>query len=142
MNSGFFVAGLGFLSLAAVLFASHRPRSERTGGVLLAVAGVALLVDSAYTTDIEGAAATFHGAVHGVAGVVFFLAAPVGILLVSWASGKRRFGYTLAAICTAGLSIALDGGRGLGADGLVERLMILAVFTATILTAARVYRES
>ena len=142
MNAGFFVAGLGFISLAAILVVSHRVRSERVGGASLAAAGLALLINSVYTTDVEGAEATFHGAVHALGGVVFFLSAPIGLLLVSWGFGRRRFRYTLAAVGLAALFVAIGGGLALDATGLAERFMILAVFGATILTAVRVYRES
>jgi hypothetical membrane protein len=142
MNSGFFVAGAGFVSLGAVLAVSHRGRTQRAGGALLVLAGAMLIVSSFNATDIEGAAATFHGAVHNAAGVTFFLAAPAGAVLAGKGFGRLWFACALAAFGAAGLALAVNAAIGLGAAAFVERLAILATFGSAVLTAAKVYRES
>lgn len=142
MNSGFFLAGVGFVSLGTVLAFSHRVRLQRAGGALLITAGVALLLSSVNATDIEGTTATVHGTIHGIVGVLFFLSAPIGLLMASRGFGTRWTAYTLAAFGVALLSLILDSALGVGAAGLAERVVILVTFGSAILTALRTYRES
>ncbi|MDG6988788.1 MAG: DUF998 domain-containing protein [Nitrososphaerota archaeon] len=142
MDSGFFAAGLGFASLGAVLAVSHRERAQRAGGALLVLAGAMLIVNAFNATDVEGAAATFHGTVHNMAGATFFLTAPIGLVLAGRGFGPSWFAFVLAAFAAAALSLAVDSAMGLGAAGLVERLVILVTFGSAVLTAAKVYRES
>ena len=141
MNSGFFLAGVGVLCMALVVVPSGR-RDERVGGVLLALAGLALVTNAFFQTDLEGAAATLHGTVHALAGVVFFIMAPVGLLLVNHGLGRRRFFFTLGAFAAVVAALALDGILGLNASGLAERVAILAIFSSLILTSLAVLRES
>ena len=142
MNSGFLLAGLGVLSLGGVLATGDRGRTERTGGALLFVSGLALVLNSAFATDIEGSAQTFHGDVHALAGVLFFIAASLGVLLVSRGFGRSWFRSVSLGLVVAATFLALDGVLGLDASGLGERVAILVIFSSTILIAARVYRES
>jgi hypothetical protein len=142
MNSGFFLAGIGMLSLCTVLSLSAGGRGERGGGVLLLPAGVSLILNSVFATDIEGAPQTFHGLVHGLAGVVFFLCASVGLLLVSGGLGRRRFLVAVAAFGAAAMVVALNGALGLDATGLAERVAILVIFSAAILTSIRTFGQS
>ncbi len=142
MNSGFLLAGVGVVSLSVAVLASDRPRAQRTGGALLLPAGLALATDAFFQTDLEGAARTLHGTIHGLGGFVFFVASPVGLLLVNRGFGRIRFGLTLAAFVLGAAFLALDGSLGLNAAGLAERVMILFVFASLILTAARVYAEA
>ena len=142
MNSGFFLAGGGVLSLAIAIFASGASRVTKSGAALLLPAGVALLLSGFFQTDLEGAVSTFHGAVHNFAGVVFFISSPVGLTLVSKGIGLRRFAIAVAAF-VAGLAFAVaNSAMGLNATGLAERVVILFVFSSLILTAAELLRES
>ena len=142
MNSGFLLAGLGVFSLALVLAFSQRRRVVRVGGALLAPSGAALVAAGLYRADIEGAAATFHGLAHDVAGAAFFLVTPVALLLIARGFGRTWFRLTLSSLAVAVAAVVANGALGLGATGLAERAVILVVFTSIILTAARVYRES
>ena len=142
MNSGFLFAGIGVLSLGAVLVISAGGRAEKAGGALLLPGGVCLVLGSFFATDIEGAAQTFHGLVHGLAGVGFFLTASVGLLLVSSAFGRGRFLLTLAAFVAAAAVLALNSSLGLDATGLTERVAILVIFSTAILTSLRTFGQS
>ena len=140
MNSGFFLAGAGILCMALTVISSRRRRGERVGGVLLVLSGIALVANAFFQTDLEGAAATPHGTVHALAGVVFFIIAPVGLLLVNRGLGRRRFFWTLGAFAAVVAVLAFDGIFGLNASGLAERVAILAIFSSLILTSMAVLR--
>ncbi len=142
MNAGFFLAGVGMLSLAVVTMTSNLRRSARVGGALLLPGGVALILNAFYQTDLEGAARTFHGLVHGLGGAVFFFTAPVALLLISAALGRRRFALTLGAFLAVVVALILNSAMALNASGLAERFLIGAVFSSAILTAFRTLRES
>jgi hypothetical membrane protein len=142
MDSGFFLAGVGMVGLAATLVLSQRRRTLRAGGALMVVSGVALVFDSFFATDIEGSPATTHGTVHAFAGVVFFIVAALALVLVSRGFGKRWFVSVSSGLLVAVAFLALDGALALNASGLGERIAILVIFTSTILTAAKAYGES
>ena len=140
MNAGFLLAGAGVVSLAVVEL-SEPGLQTKAGGLLLVLAGLALVVSGLNQTDIEGAAATFHGQVHNVAGVVFFLTSPVAVVLSSSRFGRRWFAVALSAVAGAAAFVVADGVLELGATGLAERLVILVVFASLILTSARLLTE-
>jgi hypothetical membrane protein len=140
MNSGFFLAGVGMLSLAVAVFTTSMGRAEKAGAAFLILAGIDLLVDSFFSTDIEGAAATLHGTVHAVAGVAFFISASIGILLVTEGLGRRGFVVTTLAVAVGLVFLILNVALSLDANGLAERIIILVVFTSSIATSVRVYR--
>ncbi len=142
MNSGFFLAGVGMLSLAVATMTSNLRRSAKVGGALLLPGGVALIMNAFYQTDVEGAARTFHGLVHGLGGAVFFFTAPVGLLLISAALGRRRFAFTLAAFVAVIVAFILDSVLALNASGLAERFLIGVAFSSAVLTAYRLLRET
>ena len=142
MNSGFFLAGAGVLSLAVAVLASGGSRVQKVGAALLIPAGIAALFSGAFQTDLEGAASTFHGAVHNLGGVVFFLTSPVGLTLISSRMGRRRLVITVAAFVTCLAVVVANGALSLDATGLAERVVILFVFGSIILTAARLFREA
>ena len=141
MNSGFFLGGAGVLSLAVAAISSGDSRAQKAGAACLLPAGLALLFSGFFQTDLEGAASTFHGAVHNAAGVVFFLASPVGLTLISKGMGRRKFAVTLAAFVAGLAFVVADGSMGLNATGLAERLVILFVFGSMLLTAAKLLKK-
>ena len=142
MNSGFLAAGIGILSLAAVGLLRLERRSARAGFALLVPAGAALVLNAFYSTDIEGAARTVHGTIHGLGGVLFFLTAPVALLLVGYGLGRKRFALTLLAVALGASSLVLDSAMALDAAGLAERILILVVFSCMILTALKILSEA
>ena len=54
MNAGFLAAGVGVISLAAVMVLSERSRVVKAGGALFVPAGLALAVDAFYQADVGG----------------------------------------------------------------------------------------
>jgi len=142
MNAGFLVAGIGTLSLAAAGLHSLEGRSGRVGSALFVPAGVALILNAFYNTDIEGAVTTVHGTIHGFGGVVFFLTTPIALLLVGYGFGRKRFALTLLAVAVGPGALALDSVLALDATGLAERVVILVVFSCMILTSLKILRES
>jgi hypothetical membrane protein len=142
MDSGFFLAGVGMVGLALTLALSQRRRTVRAGGALMVVSGLSLVIDSFFATDVEGAPATMHGTVHGFAGAVFFLVSALALVLVSRGFGRRWFASVSSGLVIAVAFLALDGALALNAAGFGERIAILVIFSSTIFTALRVYRES
>ncbi|MDE1852687.1 MAG: DUF998 domain-containing protein [Thaumarchaeota archaeon] len=142
MNSGFFLAGVGVISLGWAAFSSADRRSQRIGSVLLFPAGLALVVNAFNPTDIEGAVRTLHGTIHGFGGAVFFFTAPAALLLVTYGLGRRGFFVSLLAFAVAVVLLALDTPLSLNAAGLAERVAILVIFTSAILTSVRILRRT
>ena len=142
MNSGFFVAGVGMAGLAGTLVFSQEGRALRSGGALMLVSGAALIFDSLFATDIEGAPSTFHGDVHSVAGVAFFLLASLAVILISRGIGRNWFVSVSLGLLAALVFLALDGIFALDAGGLGERVVILVVFSSTIMIAVQRYRQT
>ena len=142
MNFGFFVAGIGVLCLATAVVSSGRRPVERVGGALLFPSGLALTLNAFFQTDLEGAARTLHGTIHGLGGIVFFFTAPLGLLLISYGLGRRRFGATLVAFVAAAVVLALNGAFSMDAAGLSERIVILVIFTSLIATSLTIFRQA
>ena len=141
MNSGFFLAGAGVIALALTILTSRGTRAQKTGAACLLPAGLALLLSGSFQTDLEGAVPTFHGAVHNIAGVVFFLVSPVGLILISKGFGRLWLVVTAVAFASGLLFAVANSSIGLNATGLSERVVILFLFASMILTSVRVYRE-
>ncbi|MDG6985164.1 MAG: DUF998 domain-containing protein [Nitrososphaerota archaeon] len=139
MDSGFLLAGIGFCSLALMALLSGAARGARAGAALLLPAGLALVLSAFFATDVEGAAPTFHGTVHNVAGVVFFVIAPLGLLLVNRGIGRERFRIILLALALTVVALSLNGALALNVTGLVERMLVLVVFSSAVLTAKSLY---
>lgn len=142
MNSGFFLAGVGIIALALAVLTSGGTRAQKIGAACLLPSGLALLLSGFFQTDVEGAVPTFHGAVHNMAGVAFFLVSPVGLMLISKEYGRPWLVVTAVAFGSGLLFAVANSSMGLNATGLSERVVILFVFTSMILTAARVYGEA
>lgn len=142
MNSGFFLAGVGMASLGVVTLTSQQRRMAKAGGALLFPGAGALVLNAFYQTDVEGAARTFHGLVHGVDGAVFFFTAPVALLLISFPLGRRRFGLTLLGFALVVAWFIASSALGLDASGLGERFLIGVAFTSAALIAVRELKEA
>ncbi len=139
MNLGFFVGGIGIIAFATAM-ARHKPRSI-VGSAFLDVAGAVLIMDSYFTTNLEGAPATLHGTIHGFGGFFFFLTAPIGMILVSRKFGRKRFFVTLAALIVAyGFLFANSVLPNTG--GLAERIILLVIFSSVIAASLKLYRTS
>ena len=138
MNFGFVLAGAGVISLALVVLSE--PGLKKGAALLLVLDGVALAASGFYQTDIEGAAATFHGQVHNAAGVLFFVTSPVAATLLSLGFGRKWSAAALTAVAASVAFAVADGALGLGATGLAERFVILVVFGSLILTSVRLLK--
>jgi hypothetical membrane protein len=131
MNLGFFVGGIGLIAFAWAVSSRNTARRSRVGSVLFFVAGLVLIMDSYFTTNVEGGPSTLHGLIHGFGGFIFFITAPVGVLLVS-----RKFGRRRVLIAAMGLTVGfalLASNAGL--SGLAERVILLVIFSSVVALA-------
>ena len=130
MNLGFFIGGIGLIAFALAVGRKEANFQSRGGSVLFFIAGLVLIMNSYFTTNIEGGPATFHGTIHGFGGFVFFITAPVGTILVSRKFGRGRL---LAAVLGLGVGFILLAVGGL--SGIAERVILLVVFAAVIIAS-------
>ncbi|HEV2137836.1 MAG TPA: DUF998 domain-containing protein [Nitrososphaerales archaeon] len=130
MNLGFFIGGIGLIAFAWAYGRKDAIVRSRGGAALFFVAGLVLIMNSYFMTNIEGGPATIHGTIHGLGGFVFFVTAPIGVILVC-----RKF--SRGSLLTAALSLVV--GFGLlevgGLSGLAERVILLIVFVTVILAS-------
>lgn len=129
MNLGFLVGGIGFLAFAWAVSKKESVIGSRAVAVLLFIAGLVLIMNSYFTTNPEGAPATLHGTIHGFGGLIFFITAPLAVVLLS-----RRFGRGAMVVTVACLALGfalLGAGAGLG--GLAERVILLVIFTGVVI---------
>ncbi|HEV2389723.1 MAG TPA: DUF998 domain-containing protein, partial [Nitrososphaerales archaeon] len=127
---GFFLGGRGLLAFALTVWSpASGPRRSRGGAVLLFIAGLALAMDSYFTTDPQTGPTTAHGIVHAFGGLFFFIAGSLGVLAVAKKFSRLRLLLTLVGILAA---FALLADSSLDAGGLAERLILLVVFTSVI----------
>ena len=132
MNLGFLVGGIGLIAFAWVVGGKGTPRSSKAGSALFLIAGIVLLMNSYFTTNIEGGPVTVHGTIHGFGGLVFFITAPIGVLLVS-----RKFGHYRSLMGAAGLIVGFALlAVNAGLSGLAERVILLVIFTSVIVAAS------
>jgi hypothetical membrane protein len=137
MNVGFFVGGVGLIAFALAYRLDLGTERSRAGPILLFVAGLVLLMESYVTTDLEGAPATLHGIIHAFGGLVFFVVAPVGTLLIYRRRGRGRLLSVLGGLVFGFLLLAANIGTG----GLAERVILLVVFTSVILASVDLFRN-
>jgi hypothetical membrane protein len=136
MNAGFFVAGLGIIAFALAL--NRTKWSSRAGSILLSFAGLVLIMDSYFTTNIEEGSPTMHGTIHGFGGLPFFISAPVGTLLAS-----RRFGRKWLVTILSGMIVGfITIGANINAGGLGERLILLVIFSTVIVASLNILKSS
>lgn len=138
MNLGFLVAGIGFIAFSVAYHEIRQDRISRTGPAFLFFAGLILVMDSYFTTNLPGAPATLHGTIHGFGGLLFFISAPVGILLVSRKISRSRFFSTLLALLVGYVVLGLP----INAGGLGERLILLVIFASVITFSLRLMKNS
>jgi hypothetical membrane protein len=132
MNLGFLVGGIGLIAFAWAVGRKGTPRRSMAGSVLFLIAGLVLIMDSYFTTNIEGGPVTLHGTIHGLGGLIFFITAPIGVLIVS-----RKFGRERVLMATAGLIVGFALlAVNAGLSGLAERIILLVIFTSIIVAAS------
>jgi hypothetical membrane protein len=135
MNLGFFIGGIGLIAFALGLAKQHGRLRSRAGSVLLFLAGSVLVMDSYFTTSIEGTAPTLHATIHGFGGLIFFITAPVGVLLISRRTGRMRFSITLLALLVGFGLLVASSVLSLNAGGLAERIIIEAILWSVVFAA-------
>jgi hypothetical membrane protein len=138
MNLGFLIGGIGMCAFALAYATQKAQGKSRAASAFLFVAGLILIMDSYFTTNLEGAPATLHGTIHGFGGLFFFITAPVGILLVSRKISRNRFLETLVALIVGFVILGAPD----NASGLAERIILLVIFSSVIVDSLGLYRSS
>jgi hypothetical membrane protein len=138
MNLGFFVAGVGFVAFALSYARQKMQRKSKASSILLIIAGLVLMMDSVFTTNLPGGAPSLHGTIHGFGGFFFFITAPIGALLISRKQGRLEFLITLVALIIGFVIL----GAPINAAGLAERVVLLVIFSSIIINSVRLYRGS
>jgi hypothetical protein len=147
--SAFVVLGLSLLALPAGLW--HRVRRSvlsRAGIALIATAGVASFIAAAFPTDLQGAAVTVAGEVHGITAGVGYGCLVTGMALLTLHFRRdhawHSFGLLSAILTAAGVSallaMAIEGSGDVA--GLVQRLMVVPLLSWVMLTGMRATRLS
>ena len=132
MNLGFLVGGIGVIAFAWVVGRKGTPRTSKAGSTLFLIAGIVLLMNSYFTTNIEGGPVATHGTIHAFGGLIFFTTAPIGVLLIS-----RKFGHNRLLMAAAGLILGFALlAVNAGLSGLAERVIILVIFTSVIVAVS------
>lgn len=134
---GTVAAGLGALCLVLALRPARTGRRAGVGLALLAVFGIAKVVQAFFPIDPAEAEATTAGAVHNVLGNVAFFTLPVAVVLLGGlvaALTGRRVSSVLAlvvVVTTVGVLVA----SAAGAFGLAQRVYLLAAAVWMLATA-------
>jgi hypothetical membrane protein len=134
MNLGFFLGGIGLIAFAWSIGRREAALRSRAGSILFFIAGLVLIVDSYFTTNVEGAPATLHGLIHGFGGFVFFTTAPVGVILISRKFGRRGLLVAVLGMAIGFFLLAINAGL----SGLAERAIILVIFSTVIASSLAV----
>lgn len=135
MNSGFLVAGVALIAFAFGFALQSTGVRSRAGSLLFVIAGSVLMMDSFFTTDLEGTPQTLHGLIHGFGGFFFFLSAPMGLLLVTSRLDRRRFLIAVTAVIISFASLVLNAALSVGAGGLAERIVIELLLSSVVYAA-------
>ncbi len=131
MNLGFFLGGVGLIAFAWSIGRKAAVLRSRTGSILFFIAGLVLIVDSFFTTNVEGGPATLHGLIHGFGGFAFFITAPIGVVLVSRKFVRVGFLVAVLGIAIGFSLLAINAGL----SGLAERVIILVIFSTVIISS-------
>ena len=131
MNVGFLVGGIGLIAFAWAIGRLATAQRSRAGSVLFFVAGLVLIMDAYFTTNVEGGPATLHGTIHGFGGFIFFITAPIGVLVISRKFGRVRVLIAAVGLITGFALLALNAGL----SGLAERVILLVIFSSVIVAA-------
>src|SRR5260370_22993119 len=132
MNRGFLVGGIGFIAFAWAVGRKGTPGRSKAGAVLFFIAGLVLIMDSYFATNTEGGPVTLHGTIHGFGGLIFFITAPIGVLLASRNFGRDRSLIVPATLMVAFALLAVNAGL----SGLADRVILLVIFTSIIVAAS------
>jgi hypothetical protein len=123
--------GLGALALTAVLY--QTPRRSMVGLVLLAVFGLAKVVQAFFPIDV-GDETTTSGSIHGLLGTVAFFALPVAAVLLSRSRGGVE---TVVAVLLAVAMVAVLVSDAVGGFGIAQRVFLVLSSVWVLVTAVR-----
>ncbi len=152
MRIAFIVRGLAALALVgAVCVGAPDDARSIAGLVLLAVWGAGSALLAVYDTDMPGDAPTAHGRAHALIALIAYVAAAVGMLLVSLdlrgaeaTAGVARWALPIALVAAVAMFAQFAGfaaaartpGRGLGRyAGLLQRIYLATVMLWTAVVA-------
>jgi hypothetical protein len=121
--------GLGALALAAALY--QTPRRSMVGLVLLAVFGLAKVVQAFFPIDVGGETTT-SGSIHGLFGTVAFIAIPVAAVLLSRSRGRVKM---VIAVLLAAAMVAVLVSNTVGGFGIAQRVFLVLSSTWVLVTA-------
>ncbi len=138
MNLGFLIGGSGLCAFAIANVLQKQRINSSLGPAFLFVAGGVLIMDSYFTTNIEGGPSSLHGTIHAFGGFFFFITAPLGILLVSRRASPRRTLVTLIGLVIGFIVLGAPD----NATGLAERLILLVIFSSVIVASLDLYKHS
>jgi hypothetical protein len=124
--------GLSALALTAALHLTG-PRRSMVGLVLLAVFGLAKVVQAFFPIDV-GTETTTSGSIHNVLGTVAFVALPVAAVLLSRSRGRDEM---VTAVLLAVAMVAVLVSNTVGGDGIAQRVFLVLSSTWVLVTAFR-----
>ena len=141
MMIGFFAGGIGDISLALVLSRIEDPsRLQKIGSALVLIAGTIILIVGLFPTDLEGSPATTQGIIHSIVSQIVFMTWPLGMLLISFAYGRKEFFTSLFALVVAGAISASNQVLALNINGLSERIFIAVLLAWSLLMSFRLLK--
>jgi Protein of unknown function (DUF998) len=124
--------GLGALALTAALHLTD-PRRSTVGLVLLAVFGLAKVVQAFFPIDV-GDETTISGSIHNILGTVAFFALPVAAVLLSRSRGRVEM---VVAVLLAVAMLAVLTSNAVGGFGIAQRVFLVLSSTWVLVTAFR-----
>jgi Protein of unknown function (DUF998) len=127
--------GLGALALTAALY--QTPRRSMVGLVLLAVFGLAKLVQAFFPIDV-GDETTTSGSIHGLLGTVAFVALPVAAVLLSRSRGGVEM---VIAVLLVVAMVAVFVSNAVGGFGIAQRVYLVLSSIWVLVTAVQVLRQ-
>src|SRR6266705_1339740 len=116
--------------------------SGRIGSVLIGIVGVGVVAAGVFVADPDSQIVTTHGALHEAVSLMAFL----GLALACFCFARRFWNdlrFAVYSIATGALIpvtfLSIDA---IGKPGLVQRVMIIVVWTWLTILALRLWRES
>ena len=106
----------------------ERRCKSKEDSILLVIAGLILMMDSLFTTNLSRDPPSMHGTIHGFGGFFFFVRAPIDSLLVSPKRNLAQFLVTLVASMIGFVTLAVP----IDVGGLAKRILLLVIFSSVI----------
>src|SRR3989441_12710622 len=142
MNLGFLIGGIGLVSLALALFLQRTGPTSRVRSILLVIAGLVLVMDAYFNYEPRRGSSHLARNNSRFWRLIFFITAPIGMLLVFRRFGRSKFLTTLVALIIGFLFLVANAVLSLNAGGLAERILLLVVFSSAIAASLTLFRIS